>query len=187
MNNERTIIHVPAYEDLIDRVAHFESFTITGRVYSAELLTPQLTIDSKDLIAEAASCGAFVLYWGIEAARARRFKEQVDSSYRMWRDRTWLEVKATSIGQTAKGEPKFPSDGQTEKVYRTMPDYGTWHQRLQTAQESAEMAEAIHEAFKMKARLIETQERLLRDQAAGPYIVSENMRQTIPRQPRLSS
>jgi hypothetical protein len=185
--NERAIITVPAYEDLIDRVARFDSFVVAGNRYTSDMLLPQLTIDSKDLVSEAGTCAAFVLFWGTEAARARRFYAQVDASYRMWRDRTFLELKAQPVGQTTTGSDKFPTDVQAEKLYRTQPEYGDWQQRRADAQESAEMAESVYEAFKIKGEMIKAQERIMRDEAGGPYFVAENPRQTVARQPQTES
>jgi len=185
--NERAIIHVPAYEDLIDRVARFDSFVVAGNRYTADLLIPQVTIDSKDLVAETATCSAHVLYWGVAAARARRFHSQVEASYRMWRDRTFLETKARPVGETTTGSAKFPTDTQAEKMYRTMPDYGDWQTRVADAQESAEMAEAVYEAFRVKGEMIKAQEKIMRDEAGGSYYVSDNPRQTVARQPQTES
>jgi len=180
--NERTIIHMPHFEDLLDRIARFESVTIAGRVYTADLLLPQLTVNATDLVSEAATCAAFVLYWGITASQARRFAAQVEASYRSWRDQLFLKLK--SIPLEATGKP--PTDAVAEKMYRTDSEYGDWSQRKDDAQEGAEMAEAIHEAFKAKKELIQAMGRIMHDEAGGAYLVSENPRQSVPRQPQLS-
>jgi hypothetical protein len=174
------MIKVPHFQDLVDRVARFETFTVADRTYSAELLVPMLTIDCKDLVAEAACCGAQVLYWGVEAARARRHVAQVEAAYRSWKDRIWLETKATQLESG-----KFPTDGHCERIYRTHPEYGEWNARTADAQESAECAEAIHGALQLKAELIKAEERILHDEAGGAWTVQEMPRQTIPRQPQM--
>lgn len=181
MSVERAVISVTAFGELVDRIAQFESFTIAGRVYSADLLIPQLTIDAKDLMSEAQSAGAFALTWGLEAVRARRFHAKVSASYRTWRSRTWLETKATP----AEGTGKFPTDTQCTNIYRMSPEYGAWRSRLDDAQESAEMAEAIYEAFKVKKEMIKSSQEIMRTEAGGsPYSVVENPRSTVPRQAR---
>jgi hypothetical protein len=174
------MISVPSFEDLIDRVASFEAFTVGDRQYSSEHLIPAVTIDSTDLVGEAASTSAFVLYWGQEAARARRFHARVEAAYRSWRDRMWLELKAKPVEETGK----YPTDAQCEKLYRTSPDYGVWRGRLDDAQESAEMAEAVYEAFKTKKEMIKAEEKILADEAGGSYYVVEGPRKTVPRQPQ---
>lgn len=178
---DRVVLEVTNVADLIDKIAQFDQFAIAGRVYCSEMLIPQLSIDSKDLIAEAGSCPGFILFWGVEASRARRFHAQVESSYRMWRDRTFLEIKSEPLEATGK----VPSDAVADKMCRADPDYGNWRSRLDDAQESAELAEAVQEAFKAKARLIEVQERVLRDEAGGAYRVVESPRKSIPRQPQM--
>lgn len=176
----RMVLRVTAFEDLVDRIGRFESFTIAGRVYSADLLIPQLTIDAKDLITETQSAAAFALFWGIEAARARRFKAQVEASYRMWRDRIFLETKSTPNANT--GKP--PTDSQAESAYRMDPDYGMWRSKADDAQLQAELAEAIYEAFKIKKDLVKSAQEILRTEAGGTaYVVVEEPVRAVGRQP----
>lgn len=181
--NGRVTLHVPSYQDIISRIAKFETFQVADRLYSADLLIPQLTVNGKDLIAEAASCGALILYWGIEAARARRHVAQVEGAYRSWRDRRWLDLKSTPY--EVDGKMKIPSDSTADKMYRTHPEYGVWQERKAAAQESAECAEAVHEAFKAKTNLIKAMEAIMRDEAGGPYYVAEQAPVEVPRQPQL--
>jgi len=177
-------ISVVAFEDLIDRVASFESFRIADRVYSAEFLIPQLTVDASDLASEIASASAFAFYWGQEACRARRFKAQMEASYRTWRDRTWLELKASPTAETNK----FPTDAQCEKMLHQASTYGTWRGRLDDAQESAEMAESLYEAFRMKVDLIKVMQKHLENEAGGaPYSVVVDNRQTPARSPQVAA
>jgi len=184
-NNGRVAIAIPSFNDIVSRIAKFETFQVADRLYSADLLIPQLTISGKDLIAEAASCAALILYWGVEAARARRHVESVEGSYRGWRDRKWLDLKSTPIDD-GKGGVKIPSDAVCDKQYRTHPEYGVWQQRKAAAQEAAECAEAVHEAFKAKKDLVKVMENLMRDEAGGPYWVSEQPSVEVPRQPQLA-
>ena len=184
-HDNKTEIRVPSYEDLVERVQKFESFQIAERIYSAELIIPQLVINAKDLIAEAVATG--VSEREREAARARRWNAQVEAAYRGWRDRTWLDLKQDPIGETDKGTPKYPTDSHVEKLLHMHPEYGSWRSRLDYSQEAAECAEAIYEAHRLKARLIENAERLLRDEAGGPYRISEDERQSVVRQPQLPS
>lgn len=183
MNNgeSRAVIRVQAFEDLVDRVMRFESFNIAGKVYSADLLIPQLTIDAKDLLSEAQSAAAFALTWGIEAARARRFAAQVEAAYRAWRDRMFLEFKQTPVADTGK----FPTDSQAEKLYRTHPEYGIWRGKQDEAHHAAELAEAIYEAFKVKKEMIKSAQEIMRTEAGGvAYVAVEEPRRTVPRQPQ---
>lgn len=181
MNVERVILQIPAFADLVDRVAKFDSFTVAGRVYSAELLIPMLTVNASDLVAESATCSTFALYWGVEASRARRFHAQVSAAYRAWRDRRFLEIRQTQIEATGK----FPSEKDAEKLYRTDPEYGAWRGRMDDAQESAEMAEAIYEAFKIKSEQVKAIEKILKDEAGGAYQVRESLRESVPRRPQV--
>ena len=176
----RTIIRVPNYEDLVDRVAKFSAFHVAGRQYRAELLIPQLTIRTADLIGEASSCAALQLYWALEAARARRHLAQVEAAYRAWRDRTWCELKMTQI---AADSNKLPTDAHCEKLLHHSPEYQGWRARRDDAQAEAEMAEAVAEAFKLKAKLIDAEERILRAESGGAYVVDEDPRQTVGRSP----
>lgn len=180
---DRVAMAVPSYNDILSRIAHFETFQVADRLYNAELLIPQLTIRARDLLQEAASNAAFILYWGREAARARRHVARVEASYRSWRDRMWLDLKSQPIEQGDK--LKIPSDTTAEKMYRTLPEYGVWQQRIADAQASAECAEAVHEAFRAKKDLIRTMENLLRDEAGGAYFIVEEDPAQIPRQPQL--
>ncbi len=176
---DRTEIHVVARQDLIDRVARFETFRVLDRTYSAELLIPQLTINTKDLLTESAANAAMILYWGLETARARRHYDQTEAAYRSWRDRAWLRHK---------GEPgpdgKFPSAEVAEKLYRSVPEYGEWQRRKIDAQEGFDCAGAVLEAFRAKGEMIKSQERLLRDESGGNYFVVEERPLGIPRQPQ---
>ncbi len=90
----------------------------------------------------------------------------------------WLDFKAVPIEATGK----LPSDAVAERMYRVHPEYGNWRGQLDNAQHSAESAEAIYEAFRLKAQLLKTQAQLLRDEAGGAYYVSENPRRAVPRQ-----
>jgi hypothetical protein len=184
MNDNKVVIEVPHFQDILGRIAKFETFQVADRLYSADYLIPQLTINAKDQITEAAMCGAMIIYWGIEAARARRHVADTDASYRSWRDRKWLDFKATPIDD-GKGGQKIPSDSMVDKLYRTHPEYGIHHQRKATAQESAECAEAVYEAFRAKKDLLQIMERMMRDEAGGPYYVAEQSPVEIPRQPQL--
>jgi hypothetical protein len=175
--NDRVKIQAVSVEDLIDRIAHFDSFQIGGKVYSARLLIPQLVIDATDLLSEASACAALVLYWGLEAARARRTKARAEAAYRQWRDRTFLEFKNTAT------DGKYPSDTVAEKLYRTHADYGVWQQKIDDAQEQAEQAEAIYEAFRAKKEMIVAEQKMLQAEAGGPYFVVESPRETVPRTP----
>jgi len=174
---DRTSLHVVSFEDLVDRVASFESFRVADKLYTAQYLIPQLTVNTTDLISEAASASSFAVYWGLEASRARRFKAQVDASYRQWRDRMWLDIKTTPLDITGK----FPTDSQTDKSSRLTPEYGAWRCRIDDALESAEMAEAVYEAFKMKADLVKSLERIMSSEAGGAYFVVEKPNQEVTR------
>jgi len=182
--NERAVLTVTSHEDLIDRIAGFESFRVQDRIYSADLLTRQLVVNTADLAEEVGLCPAFLMHYGRQAAGARRYLAQVTSAYRSWRDRIFLEVKSSPVGETAKGDAKYPTDTQAEKIYRSAPEYGEWQARINDAQESAENAEVIYEAFKMKLEAIKIQQRLLHDEAGGSYVVVEEPRRSIPRDPK---
>jgi len=181
---DKVLIRTPAYEDLIDRIGRFESFSIYDRVYSADLLIPQLVVKPSDLPSEAMACAAFVLYWGLEAARARRLQARVEAAYRAWRDRRWLEIKTTEVSQTSAGNPKLISDGHADKSLRADPDYGIWRGKLDDAQAGAEMAEAIYEAFKLKSTMIKSAAQVMHDEAGGPYTVVEDSRLSVEREPQ---
>lgn len=177
---ERVEIRTPAFTDLVDTVAQFETFRVADRLYSADLLIPQLTIRLKDLLTEAATCGAHILYWGLEAARAKRHYESAEAAYRTWRDRTWQQLKT---GGNPENKP--PTDSWCEKQYRTLPEYGEWNKRRADAQEGADCAQAVLEAFRAKAQLIKVQEQLLRDESGGAsYYVVEERPANVPRQPQ---
>jgi hypothetical protein len=177
--NDRVKVQAVSVEDLIDRIAHFDSFRVGEKVYSARLLIPQLVIDATDLLSEASVCAALILYWGLEAARARRAKARAEAAYRQWRDRNFLDIKN---GPHKEGD-KAPSDTVAEKMYRTLPDYGVWQQKIDDAQEQAEQAEAIYEAFRAKKEMILVEQKALQAESGGPYFVVESPRQTVPRTP----
>lgn len=178
---ERTEIRVQAFTDLIDMVAKFETFRVADRLYSADLLIPQLTIRTKDILTEAATCPAHVLYWGLEAARAKRHFESVEAAYRSWRDRAFVNFKTGGNPESSK----VPSDALCEKQYRIAPEYGEWQRRRADAQEGSDCAQAVLEAFRAKVQLIKTQEQLLRDEAGGSWYVVEDPPQTVPRCPQV--
>lgn len=178
---DRVEIQVAHHDDLIAKISRFDNFRVLDKLYTAELLIPLMVIRLKDLVTEAATTAAMVLYWGAEATRARRHHARVQSAYRGWRDRAWLTAKQTPD----PGTGKLPSNEVAERLYRAQPDYGDWQQRLHDAQEGAEMAEAVLEAFRLKAEMIKTEERLLRDEAGGPYAVSEEPRASVPRTPQI--
>jgi hypothetical protein len=178
---DRVEIRVACFDDLIQKIQRFDSFRVLDKVYTADWLIPRMIIRLKDLVEEGSITAAMVLYWGLEATRARRHHARVQASYRAWRDRAWMEAKRTPDTETGK----LPSNELAERIYRSSPEYGDWQQRIHDAQEGAEMAEAVLEAFRLKAEMIKTEERLMRDEAGGPYTVSEEPRESIPRTPQL--
>ena len=178
MDNNRTKVSTLAFADLIDLVAQFDTFRVADRLYSADLLLPQLTIRLKDLLVEAAACPAHILYWGLEVSRARKHHASVEAAYRSWRDRFWMRMK-TGVSTDAKS----PSDALCEKMYRTDAEYGAWQKRQADAQEGLDCAQAVLEAFKAKAQLIKLEEQLLRDESGGPFFVVEEPARRVPRRP----
>jgi len=179
----RVPVTVTAYEDILSRIAHFDSFSIGGRLYTADYLIRLLTINVKDAVEEAAYTPALVLYWGREAARARRIKADVDHQYKVWRERSFMEAKATPVAST----DKFPTDRQAEAVYRMLPAYSEWKRRQTDAQEAAENAEGVYEALRVKQFLLKVEADLLHDEAGGPYVVVEDEQREVPRQPMMQS
>jgi hypothetical protein len=175
-------MEVTSLEDLIDRVAHFDSFRIAENTYTSRWLLPQLMVDTTDLLADSSTVAALVLYWGLEAAKARRAKARADAAYKSWRDRMFLEIKNTPLENS-----KYPSEASAEAAYRTLPDYGLWQQKIADAQEQAEQAEAVYEAFRAKKDMIIAQQKMLADQSGGSYYVVESQRKTPPRTPVTSS
>jgi hypothetical protein len=173
MDSRRTQIVVTHFEDLLDRIAKFEAFTIAGNRYTAEWLIPQLVVNSANIIDDVSVCSAHALYWGLAASRARRYKAAVDASYRQWRDRLWLQFKSEPLKSTGK----IPADSVCEKLYRSTSEYGEWRTKLDDGQEAAELAEAIFEAFKLKVQLLKVQQGILNAEAGGPYYVAEKPRQ----------
>lgn len=178
--DNRVKVSTPAFADVIDLVARFETFRVADRLYNAEFLIPQLTIRLKDLLVEAAACPAHILYWGLEVSRARRHHASVEAAYRTWRDRLWMGMKTGAVAP----EAKVPSDALCEKMYRTNPEYGAWQKRQADAQEGLDCAQAVLEAFKAKAQLIKIEEQLLRDESAGPFYVVEEQPAGQPRRPQ---
>lgn len=172
---------VASMDDLIDRISNFESIRIGDKIYSAKLLTPQMVVDTADLVSEASTVAALILYWGLMAAQARRAKARVDSAYRAWRDRSYLAIR-----NKPDDAGKHPSDATAEKMYRSLPEYGVWQQKIDDAQEQAEQAEAIYEAFRAKKEMIIAEQKILNDQSGGSYYVVEGPRKTIPRTPQQS-
>lgn len=179
--DNRQPINVRNFDDLIDRVARFDSFTIEDRQYSAELLIPQLTINNKDLVSECATVSSWATYWGLAASRARHYKARVDAAYRAWKDYRITEAKATDDPETGKRR----TEADCERYYRMHPEYIDWNMRRNDAQRSAEFAEAIYEGFKLKSKMIDVTQRLLRDEAGGPYYIIEDDRLGIERQPQI--
>jgi len=173
VSDERVPITVPAFSDVLARIAHFSSFSIGGRLYTADYLLPLVAIDLSRLTEEGATVPALLLYWGLEAARARRFKADCDHQYRSWTERAFLEAKATPVN----GSDKFPTDRQAEATYRIAPAYSEWHRRIDTAQEAAENAEAVYESLKAKQFLLKVEQELLHDEAGGSYVI-------VPAEPR---
>lgn len=178
--SNRVPLRVQAHVDLVDQIARFDTFRVCDRLYTADLLIPQLTIRAKDLILEACQCSAHILYWGLEASRAKKHVEMSEHAYRSWRERAWLGFKTSAAGET-----KAPSDAMCEKLYRTLPEYGDWQQRRVESQHGADCAHAVYEAFRAKSELIKTIERIMRDETGGAYYVVEDAPRTIPRSPTL--
>jgi hypothetical protein len=128
------------------------------------------------------------LYWGREAARARRIVAETDLQYRVWKERMFLEAKATPVvvGAEDNGalKTKLPTDAQAQAVYRLKPEYSEWHRRKILAQEAAENAETVYESLRTKKELIKAEVDLLRDEAGGSYVVIEDDPRLIPRIPQ---
>jgi hypothetical protein len=52
-DRDRVPVTVQAFQDVIARIAKFDSFTIGDRLYTADYLVPLLAINTKDLLEEA--------------------------------------------------------------------------------------------------------------------------------------
>lgn len=182
-DRERVALPVTAYEDMIHRIASFEEFMVAGRVYRAELIIPQLVTNMAQLAEESATAAVMIAYWGREAARARRYKSQMEATYRQWKARQMIDLKKSKEDEGAK----TPSDAMVANLYRIDPAYAEWQRRINDAQEAAENAEMLYEAFKVKARMIEASQKILHDEAGGAYRVVPANPIAIPRQPKLES
>jgi hypothetical protein len=180
--NDRVQMAVKSFEDLVSSIGSFTSFRVADRLYSSALLIAQLTIDASDLVTEASTAAAWQVYWGREAARARRYKAQCDRAYRRWRDGAWLRLKQTPL----EPDGKCPTDSQCDKLVHCEPQYGEWAARLDDAQESAECAEAVLEAFRTKSEQIRNAQKILHDEAGGPYQIGIESRQSVERQTQYS-
>jgi len=122
-------------------------FQVTGAVIH------DLVIKDHNVRLQAQVVLGQIAHWGRWTAQCKRVWEVVEHQYRIWRDGKALELT------NPEGKPdgwKKPTVAQVDQLVRTDPEYEDWYIQQERAEEAFNSSEAVYEAFKLKAKLLQS-------------------------------
>ena len=123
-----------------------------GDVVNYHLVDPkivlnELVIQEGYLRDQVQLISAQIMFWGGLAARAKRVWEKVERDYRIWRDKTKLDLLSPA------GKPadwKKPAVNSIDFEVRALPEYAIRYEMQENAEEVYNATTAILEGFKAK-------------------------------------
>ena len=140
-------------------MAVMRPFTINGKVWSAPELVPLLVVDPGNIDVHIAQCAAWVMFWGVTSADAKRAVDAHEAAYRVARD-TWATRR--------RAEGKVTKDALDEE-WRTQPEYGTWYDTKGELERAWSAAQFVYEAFNRKANMLSALARMYADEKLAAY------------------
>lgn len=119
-------------------------------IYGSQVAERLLVLDNR-LSYDTSMVNAEIGSWGMRKAQAQRVWNVRARQTRIWKVRQAIKLRE----QHEKAKEKPPTVAQVEEHYRSAPDYGAVEGREDAAQETFLRLEAIHEAFREKARTLQ--------------------------------
>lgn len=107
----------------------------------------ELVIDELNAPAQAAVLSSEIQKWGRLSALARRVWQVEERQYRAWRSAYY--VQALDPDDKPDGWKK-PTEKQIEASYRIEPEYHTWQERIERAEEAYNATDMMVHALKAK-------------------------------------
>lgn len=120
-------------------------FEVTGGIVK------DLVLSDDNLAEQVESISAQIMHWGRLAAQCKRVWEIAERQYRIWRDRTVLEL----LEPTTKPDGwKKPTQAQVDSTIRTQPEYVVHYEAQERAEEAYNAALAVLDGFRAKKDMI---------------------------------
>lgn len=131
---------------------HVETFDAEGRVIPWFTVEPgayaeSVVLNPSNLQEEVTYVSVQILEWGRIAARAQRVWEARERLMRVWKAERVLELRDAVGGD---GKPVKLTVAQLEATYRTDPIYSVLSEKIETAAETLNCANAMLEAYRAK-------------------------------------
>ncbi len=114
-------------------------YEVTGAIVA------DLVIQDQNLVTQVQAVSAQMAHWSRMAAQCKRVWEIEERLYRSWRSRFYLE-KRNAEGKVTEKE--------IEALYRTDPEYATYQNNIERAEEAYESSRGIVQAFQAKRDMI---------------------------------
>lgn len=139
-------------------MASMAPFTINGRTWTASDLIAILVIDPGYVDVAAAQCAAWVSFWGITSADAKRAYDVHEAEYRIARD-TWALRRRVEGGKVTKDA--------LEEEWRTQPSYLQWYTRKGELERAWSCAQFCYDAFGKQATMLSALSRMYVEQSVA--------------------
>lgn len=146
-----------AMAPMTDAMRVMQPFSINGRTWGAPELVPLLVVDPGNIDVHIAQCPAWIAFWGVLSADAKRTHNAKESAYRVARD-TWAMKR--------RAESKVTKDALDEE-WRTLPDYQRWYAEQAESERAWSCAQFLYEAFQRKANMLTALARMYADERAA--------------------
>lgn len=139
---------------LMASMASMPPFTINGQTWTAELIVQLLVVDPGNLDVHIAHLPAWVAWWGVTSADAKRAFDAHEAAYRVARDQWALKRRAN--GKATKD--------QLDEEWRCQPEYLTWYEQKATLERAWSAAQFVYEAFNRKSVMVSSLARMYADE-----------------------
>lgn len=156
MDRESATQHVRAgMAGLAQVMASMPPFTINGQTWTAQQIIGLLVVDPGNIDVHIAQLPAWVAWWGVTSADAKRAFDAHEAAYRVARDQ-WA-MKRRQAG------PK-PTKDQLDEEWRCQPEYLTWYEQKATLERAWSAAQFVYEAFNRKSTMLSALARMYADE-----------------------
>lgn len=142
---------------LVEVMGSMRPFTINGVTFTADVLVTQLVIDPGNLDRAMAEAPAWIAYWGVLSADAKKFHDAKEAAYRQARD---------SFGIRRRSEGKTTEKALDEE-WRTQPEYQRWYEDKAETERAWSCATFVHEAHLRRSQMLSSLGRVYADERAN--------------------
>jgi len=146
-----------AIAPLMQTIGTMQPFVVGGRVWDAMSLVNILVTDPAQLDAHIALCPAWVAFFGVVVADAKREHDMKQSDYRQARD-TWHTQR--------RAEGKV-TQAALEDEWRIQSNYKGWQEALTTSERAWSCASFVHDALQRKSQMLTNLTKLYSDERAA--------------------